>query len=549
VLRILSPKDQYATTGWNLLVSYRGRHTTHPKHANGANITDDTIKKFVLDLKIIRAKFYHDVIPGAAQVVVNPEVAKHLGIAWGPRREANKYRTFHSEIVDFYSSQLKGRQIGPAMVILESGLAVVRESQVWRTSVESNVLQFANGQTHFNAYMGLKEYGPLAGPRIGNYRFFFIFHAHDRDHANQLYQYLNRGLKGYPGLKEFVNVALALDRDKTITFQDANKPSIEIAASLEQMTFDTNVTYFAFYLSPIDRDDPDEDRHSQYYRVKRALLDRNIGSQVVYRENIEKPNFNFFLPNISIAILAKLGGVPWRLSRDVKDELVIGIGAYRQGEARFLGTTFTFRNDGTFIGFDAQSCPDTEQLGRFFETAVRAFVEEAQSVKRVVIHFFKEMSGEEEEQLVRSLARLDIQVPYVVLTIVDNDHSPEYVVLDEGFSGLMPRSGVCVKLKHGEFLLCNNTRYQMRTAARIDDFPYPLKVSISRTNLAALDGQAIRELVDQVYQFSRVYWRSVKQRAMPVTILYSEKIARMIAEFPDQTIPNTEVSRKTLWFL
>jgi len=89
----------------------------------------------------------------------------------------------------------------------------------------------------------------------------------------------------------------------------------------------------------------------------------------------------------------------------------------------------------------------------------------------------------------------------------------------------------------------------VKTAARIDDFPYPLKVSISKTNLANLDEDTIKELIDQVYQFSRVYWRSVKQRAMPVSILYSEKIARMAAEFPDQVIPKTEISRRTLWFL
>ncbi len=547
-LRVLSPRDQYATTGWSLLVSYQGNHSTHPKQIDGLDIPDDSIKRFVLDRDVIRKKFYDGAIPGNAQVVVNREIAGLLGIEWSWRRETNKYRTFYSALLDFYSNYLKGQQIA-AMTVLESGLAQIRESQVWKTPVESNVLEFAEGRTHFNAYMGLKEYGPLAGPKTANYRFFFIFHTNSRDQANRLYQYLNRGFKGYPGLQAFTNVELALDRDRTIIFTDENQPSIEIDAALAKMSFAPNVTYFAFYLSPIDRDDQDADRHSQYYRIKQSLLNRNIGSQVVLRENIEDPNFNYFLPNISIAILAKLGGVPWRLSREVKDELVIGIGAYRQGDSRFLGTTFTFRNDGTFIGFDAGYCPNVGELGQFFEGAVRAFVGAAETIRRVVIHFFKDMSRNEEEQLIQSLSRLDIQVPYVVLSIVDNDHAPEYVVIDEAFPGLMPRSGVCVKLRHGDFLLCNNTRYQAKTATRIDDYPYPLKVSISKTNLDSLDEETIRELIDQVYQFSRVYWRSVKQRAMPVTILYSEKIARMAAEFPDKVIPKTEISRRTLWFL
>ena len=50
--------------------------------------------------------------------------------------------------------------------------------------------------------------------------FFFIFHEGSRDQANKLYQYLNRGFKGYPGLKSFVDVNLSLDTDKTIKFSN-----------------------------------------------------------------------------------------------------------------------------------------------------------------------------------------------------------------------------------------------------------------------------------------------------------------------------------------
>lgn len=548
-LRILSPKNQHAASGWNLLVSYSGRRLTYPKNAEGIEVPDGVIKNFVHGEEIIRTKTLEGPIPDTAQAVLNRDSSKLLGIDLRRIPHENKYKTFYAEVMDFYSMHLKGRQIGTTFAILESGLANIMESQVWRTPVESNILEFANGKTHFNAYIGLKEHGPISGPRTPHYRFFFIFHTDSRDHANRFYQYLNRGFKGYPGLKAFVDVDLHLDRSKTITFQSADRPSEEIDAALRQMMFEEGVTYFAFYLSPIDREDPDDERHSQYFRIKEALLMRNIGSQVVFRENIEKPNFNFFLPNISIALLAKLGGIPWRLKRDIQSELIIGIGAYRQEDMHFLGTTFTFRNDGTFVGFDAANCSDVNQLGTFFEGAIRSFISDVSSIKRVVIHFYKSMNAKEVRQLEDTLTRLELQVPYIVLTIA-NERDAEYVVFDEAFAGLMPRSGICVKLRHDEFLLCNNTRYQSRTAARIDDYPFPLKVAISRTNLGSgLDAAATRELLDQIYQFSRVYWRSVKQRTMPVTILYSEKIADMAAHFPDRTVPDTEVSKQTLWFL
>ena len=464
------------------------------------------------------------------------------------RRDTNKYLTFFNEVTFFYETYLKGRQIGTAIQILESGFGQISESQVWKTTVDSNVLEFGNGKTHFNAYMGLKEYGPLSGPTVTNYRFFFIFHESSRDHANKLYQYFNRGFKGYPGLKSFVDIDLVLDKERTIVFKSLTSPSMEILDALSEMEFEKDTTYLAIYLTPISRDDPDEDAHADYFRVKEALLKLNIGSQVIFRENIDKPNFNFSLPNISIAILAKLGGRPWRLNRPIEDELVFGIGAYQHEGEKFLGTTFTFSNDGTFLGFDATNCNTVKQLGEFFEKAIRQFVSEQTSINQIVIHFFKRMSNVEERELRQALARLNLQVPYIVVTI-SAETAREYIIFDKSYSGKMPQSGTCVMLRHGEFLLCNNTRYHERTSAKIDDFPFPIKVSISRTSISTIDDVVTRKLIDQVYQFSRMYWRSVKQRAMPVTILYSEKIAQMAANFPHKTVPDTEIAKRTLWFL
>nr|WP_297655712.1 hypothetical protein [uncultured Prevotella sp.] len=56
----------------------------------------------------------------------------------------------------------------------------------------------------------------------------------------------------------------------------------------------------------------------------------------------------------------------------------------------------------------------------------------------------------------------------------------------------------------------------------------------------------IQELIGQVYQFSRIYWKSVKQQGLPVTIKYPEMIAEIMPHFESPTIyPDS----KSLWFL
>jgi hypothetical protein len=57
----------------------------------------------------------------------------------------------------------------------------------------------------------------------------------------------------------------------------------------------------------------------------------------------------------------------------------------------------------------------------------------------------------------------------------------------------------------------------------------------------------IEFLIDQVYQFSRMYWKSVRQQNLPVTIKYPEMVAKMVPHFDGVEIP--DFGKDNLWFL
>lgn len=62
-----------------------------------------------------------------------------------------------------------------------------------------------------------------------------------------------------------------------------------------------------------------------------------------------------------------------------------------------------------------------------------------------------------------------------------------------------------------------------------------------------IDEGTIRDLIDQVYQFSRIYWKSVKQQNLPVTIKYPEMVAEIAPHFNGENIPDHV--QDSLWFL
>jgi hypothetical protein len=115
----------------------------------------------------------------------------------------------------------------------------------------------------------------------------------------------------------------------------------------------------------------------------------------------------------------------------------------------------------------------------------------------------------------------------------------------------MPFSGRWVNLGRNKdgyrFLLCNNTRYEQESFSKMDGFPFPIKLNIACPNRDnEVDTRTVNQLIDQVYQFSRIYWKSVKQQGLPVTIKYPEMIAEIMPHFEDHTI---YTDNNCLWFL
>ena len=163
------------------------------------------------------------------------------------------------------------------------------------------------------------------------------------------------------------------------------------------------------------------------------------------------------------------------------------------------------------------------------------------------------------------LHSLNIDVPVYIVTI-NKTESEDIVLFDEestyssynyqtgqseSVKSLMPFSGRWVNLgpsKEGHrYLLCNNTRYEGEKFSVMDGFPFPVKLTIACPNRDdEIDTPVVQQLIDQVYQFSRIYWKSVKQQGLPVTIKYPEMIAEIMPHFTDKTV---YTKSNCLWFL
>ena len=514
---------------------------------------------------------YNKVFP-----IVGRDFATWLGVddeeeSHNPFQKKNRYTKYLNKISNFYGQFLNNDDFRRVISISPNGFDKAKPLQIGKTSPQSKQLIFGKNNLSRNAIDVIPQRGvnngPFNQPRYNNIQMFFITSAEHVPHTNVLSGYIKNGYKVYKGLLQYTNVPVTTaPKGYSIAFIDSNNPLPEIEEKLENTEWIPGVKYLAIYLTPVGKHVQDKEQRKIYYKVKEKLLKRNISSQCIETEKMLKvlendsaleksgkkgQNFAYTLQNIAIAVNAKLGGIPWRINIPTAKELVVGVGAFKNTDTKvqYIASAFSFDNTGAFNSFEYFHKDETSELAGSIEEAIINYANVNDKPNRLVIHFYKEMSDEEIKPIENALHNLDLDIPVFVVTI-NKTESEDFVVFDDKFTDKMPYSGRYINLGNKTYLLCNNTRYEDNTFNGMDGFPFPVKLRISCPTDSELqsDTKIINGLIDQVYQFSRIYWKSVKQQNLPVTIKYPEMVAQIAPHFNGGDIP-TNIGNDNLWFL
>ncbi|MDZ7681631.1 MAG: Piwi domain-containing protein [Fodinibius sp.] len=226
------------------------------------------------------------------------------------------------------------------------------------------------------------------------------------------------------------------------------------------------------------------------------------------------------------------------------------MGAFRPRDKnrQYVGSAFCFSQKGEFRGFQCFVKEETGMLAGSIREAVRNYVSEYDDdLDRLVIHYYKKMSYSERKPIERVLRNLGLEDVSIVVVTINKTPSSDTLVFDREYKGKMPVSGTFVRLGHHRLLLCNNTRYAS-SDREPQNYPFPVKVKIESDERGFMHEQEnVTEIMQQVYQFSRIYWKSISQQNLPVTIKYPEMVAKMVPYFKGRSIPR--FGRQNLWFL
>lgn len=251
-------------------------------------------------------------------------------------------------------------------------------------------------------------------------------------------------------------------------------------------------------------------------------------------------SLGYSLNNMALACYAKMGGVPWLLksSPTLSHELVIGIGSANIGQERradsqrIMGITTVFSGDGSYIVSNTSKAVVPEAYCAALTSIIDETIAKIQKrmnwqkgdTIRLIFHAQVKKFNKQEIEAVRAVIDKyrEYQIEYAFLKISEDHglHMFDTATAGEQKGRLAPPRGKTFKLSNHEMLIYLIGQRELRQDT--DGHPRGVILDVHKDSTF----KDIKYLSAQLYSFASHSWRSYFPNPMPVTISYSDLIAR-----------------------
>lgn len=317
------------------------------------------------------------------------------------------------------------------------------------------------------------------------------------------------------------------------------------------------------------------DASNPYLHSKALLLMAGVASQEARLSTIaRKPSeLQYVLQNIAVALYAKMRGVPWTIDHDlsVADELVIGVGTAELSKSRtldrhrYVGITTVFRGDGNYLLGQLSREVSFAEYPSVLRDTVRDAIKEIKKrngwqpsdTVRLIFHAARPPKNIDFAELMMEAVKATGDEQSVEAAFLTVAHKHPHLLFDSSQSGkhttkgpkgeFAPDRGLIVETgKYSRLLTTTGTTLVKRPGLPL---PRPLQLHLLRGSTF----DDLHYLSEQVLKFTALSWRSTQPAADPVTIYYSELIARLLARM--RSVPDWSPAllnarlRTSKWFI
>lgn len=322
-----------------------------------------------------------------------------------------------------------------------------------------------------------------------------------------------------------------------------------------------------------------KDDENPYYKLKAKLLSLEIPVQYISTDKIKSFN-EYILNSIALQIYAKLGGTPWVLPahRSVDREIIIGIGHslvrknQQKGaeQSKVVGITTFLSSDGQYLlGEKVKDVSFENYFNELLNSLTESFnrLEKEQGwsdgdTVRLIFHIFKPIKNTEFDvisQYIKNNTKYKIKFAFVTISkahpnLIFDTLQPS--INNKG--AYIPNRATNVFLDSETCIVQMLGARDLKTAKQGMSTPIQIRI---RTPQGNYDNNELNELlyydltyiVQQIFSFTYLSWRSFLPGELPATMLYSNLISKLLSKM--RNIPgwdadhlNYSLKRKK-WFL
>lgn len=504
----------------------------------------------------------------------NWAAAVHEGSSWVKRLEG-AYELLRKEPLEVAPGvqATVGALVNPTR--WSSGASTVR-----RAEPAVFVFDAAGRKTHRSSSHGIGEFGPYSrsAPIPRTPRVCLICQASQQGVAEQLMYKLLHGIQNSVFSRGFLRT-YGFDDCQPVPFTARNGTAAayhEASQRALQAARDSGQKWDLAFVQVEDRTHQMRGDDNPYLVTKAFFLTQQIPIQQFRFETAQTPNQNqlaYTLSNMGLATYAKLGGIPWLLRADptTTHELVVGISSSRvrtsrlsQG-ARLVGFTTVFSGDGSYFLHTVSKAVAFDDYSDEMLTSLRASLERVRKERnwqkgervRLIFHAFKPLRDNEARAVARLAEELsDFQLEFAFLHVASDTNLQLFNRnahgVPVGQSGkvkgvFVPERGLMVALSDRDMLVGATGAKELKRPT--DGAPVPLRLHLHRASTF----RDLRYLGQQVMLFASHSWRGFQPASMPVTVSYSQLIARYMGRLGTTTRWNPDVLYgqigTTRWFL
>jgi len=396
-------------------------------------------------------------------------------------------------------------------------------------------------------------------------------------------QFLN-GVNGYRRTDKFVPYSQGFIRKYRLT-------NCEVKLFPLQNKDESPQSYHDTCLSVLSEDIPydiaivviREDFHklhgkdNPYLISKSTFMSQGVPVQEIEIETIQEQRSRaYVLNNFSVACYAKLGGIPWVLSSvsSLAHELVFGIGSANLSSSRLsspqriVGITTVFSGDGTYLLSNISKEATIEEYKEMLLGVLKETLEQIQKryawqpkdKLRLIFHQsfkrYKDVETAAVKDFINSISEYEVEYAFVHIS-----RSHPWRIFDSYSKGInhwtesgsyikgeyVPSRGCYIPLGPNSALLSLTGPHQLKTY--VQGCPEPILLNLHKESTF----NSLDYVAEQIFKFTFMSWRSFFPSSMPVTITYSDLIAKLLGQLKGIPKWNHDILvtklRESGWFL